>query len=193
MLLGYGRVSTTHQDLTRQIDALTAAGVDAERIYTDKKSGATAAARAGLEELLGYAREGDVIVAHTLDRLGRNLRDTLNLIHDLGARGIGVRTLADPIPVDTADESPMGQIAVALLALFAEMERVWNTERVAHARAAAAANGRQIGRARDVSDYRIKRAAALRGEGLSVEAVAERTGISKATLYRRWAELDAVD
>ncbi len=63
-------------------------------------------------------------MVHTLDRLGRTVRDTLNLIHDLAARGVGIRTLADPIKVDSSDpDDLMGQLAVVLLALFAQMER----------------------------------------------------------------------
>ena len=82
MELGYARVSTAKQDLDRQIDALRQVGIAAERIYVDKKSGATTE-RPGLTAALAYARQGDVIVVHTLDRLGRTVRDTLNLIHDL--------------------------------------------------------------------------------------------------------------
>jgi len=73
--LGYARVSTAKQDLERQIDALTAVGIARERIYLDKKSGA-AVDRPGLRAVLGFARRGDVIVVHTLDRLGRTVRDT---------------------------------------------------------------------------------------------------------------------
>jgi len=69
-------------------------GIPAERIYTDRKTGATVD-RDGLTALLGYARTGDTIVVHTLDRLGRNLREVLNLVHDLADRGVGVRSLAD--------------------------------------------------------------------------------------------------
>ncbi len=146
MDLGYARVSTTKQDLERQVDALTAAGVAPDRIWLDKKSGATTD-RPGLTALLPYARPGDVIVVHTLDRLGRTVRDTLNLIHDLTDRGIGLRNLADPIKVDTADPAdPMGQLAVVLLALFAQMERTYTVERATHARAVATANGRRVGR-----------------------------------------------
>jgi DNA invertase Pin-like site-specific DNA recombinase len=72
--------------------------------------------RPGLIELLKYARDGDTIVVHTLDRLGRNLREVLNLVHDLAAKGIGVRSLADPLAINTADEG-MGRIAFLLLAL----------------------------------------------------------------------------
>lgn len=187
-LLGYARVSTTRQELDRQLDALRRYGVAEARIYVDKKSGASTD-REGLAGVLDYSREGDTVVVHTLDRLGRNLRETLNLIHDLRARGIGVKTLADPLPIDTTDDSPMGEVAVALLALFAHMERVWNSERVAHARAVAEANGRQVGRPRTTSPARIKRSLKLRDEGKTVAEIAAETGISPATLYRRWAEL----
>src|SRR5439155_6291561 len=79
-------------------------------------------------------------------RLGRNLRQVLNLVHELaGRRGIGVRSLADPLPIDTADEG-MGRIAFLLLALFAEMERTFTAERAPHARAVAEAAGRRVGR-----------------------------------------------
>ena len=90
--------------------------------------------------MLGYARDGDVIVVHTLDRLGRTVREVLNLIHDLRERGIGVRNLADAIRVDSGNpDDPMAQLAVVLLALFAQMERTYTLERAAHARAVAAA------------------------------------------------------
>ena len=100
MQLGYARVSTSKQDLERQLDALAREGIPDERIYVDKKFGASTD-RPGLRALLGYARDGDVIVVHTLDRLGRTVRDTLNLIHDLAERGVGIRNLADPIRVDS--------------------------------------------------------------------------------------------
>ena len=80
--LGYARVSTTKQSLDRQLDALADRGIPDERIYTDKKTGATAE-RDGLKQLLAYARPGDTIVVYTLDRIGRNLREVLNLVHDL--------------------------------------------------------------------------------------------------------------
>ena len=102
--VGYARVSTTKQSLERQLDALTAAGIPANRIYTDKRTGATVD-RDGLTALLGYARDGDTIVVHTLDRLGRNLREVLNLVHELAERGIGVRSLADPLPINTAERA----------------------------------------------------------------------------------------
>ena len=98
--LAYCRVSTAKQDLDRQIDAARQVGIPPERIYVDKKSGATVD-RPALRAALDYARAGDVLVVHTLDRLGRTVRDTLNLIHELSERGIGVRKPRRPDPAST--------------------------------------------------------------------------------------------
>jgi len=182
--LGYARVSTVKQDLDRQIDALTTAGVPAERIYLDKKSGATVD-RPGLRKVIEYARDGDVIVVHTLDRLGRTVRDTLNLIHELAERGIGIRNLADPIKVDSSNPSdPMAQLAVVLLALFGQMERTYAIERAAHARAVATAKGRRIGRPVLVDAAKLEYAAHLRYSGDTIAQIVAKTGIARSSLYR---------
>ncbi len=192
MNLGYARVSTTHQDLDRQLDALSKHGIPDERIYTDKKTGATID-RPGFTEMLHYARTGDTIVATNLDRLGRNLRECLNIVHDLREQGIGIKTLRDPIPIDTADNSPMAELAVALLALFAHMERVFMRERAAHARAVAEANGRQPGRPRKLTAAQLTAAQAALNAGQPVEQVAAAFNVSRATLYRYLAEADQTE
>lgn len=182
--LGYARVSTTKQDLERQIHALTEAGVAPEQIYVDKKSGATTD-RPGLRALLGYAREGDMVVVHTLDRLGRTVRDTLNLVHDLSERGIGLRNLADPVRVDsTGPDDPMAQLTLLLLALFAQMERTYTLERAAHARAVATAKGRRVGRPSVVDPSKLGYATHLRDSGHSMAEIVAKTGITRSSLYR---------
>jgi len=180
--LGYARVSTTKQSLERQLDALTKHGIPTERIYVDKKTGANLE-RDGLTALLGYARAGDTIVVQTLDRLGRNLREVLNLVHDLAERGIGVRSLADPLPINTADHG-MGRIAFLLLALFAEMERTFTAERAANARAVAETTGRQIGRPIAHPAEKIEYARLLSAQGLTLGAISKKTGIPKTSLHR---------
>jgi len=186
MDLGYARVSTAKQDLDRQLDALAKAGIPAERIYLDKKSGAGATAnRPGLQAALGYARAGDVIVVHTLDRLGRTVRDTLNLIHELAERGVGVRNLADPIKVDSSNPNdPMAQLAVVLLALFGQMERTYTLERAAHARDVATAKGRRIGRPSVVDPDKLAYAVHLRDAGQTLAEIVAKTGITRSSLYR---------
>jgi DNA invertase Pin-like site-specific DNA recombinase len=180
--LGYARVSTTKQSLGRQLDALATAGIPDQRIYVDKKTGTTVD-RDGLNRLLAYARPGDTIVVHTLDRIGRNLREVLNLVHDLAEKGIGVRSLADPLLINTADEG-MGRIAFLLLALFAEMERTFTAERAAHARAVAEAAGRQIGRPVAHPEGKIEYARLLKAQGDSLGTIAAKTGIPKTSLHR---------
>src|ERR1700732_3579047 len=94
--LGYARVSTAHQSLDQQMDALTAAGVDAARVYTDKLSGtSTRQQRPGLAALLDYARQGDAIVVVGIDRLGRNAAEVMATIRDLGERGIVLRSIRE--------------------------------------------------------------------------------------------------
>jgi DNA invertase Pin-like site-specific DNA recombinase len=182
MDIGYARVSTAKQDLGRQLDALAAAGIT--KVFADKKSGATRN-RPGLQGALEHARADDVIVVHTLDRLGRTVRDTLNLMHELKERGVGVRTLADPLVIDTSDpESPMAQLAVVMLALFAEMERTYAAERAAHARAVATANGRRTGRPSVVDPDKLEHAVMLRGKGAPMREIVIKTGLARTTLYR---------
>jgi len=163
---------------------LTAVGIAPERIYLDNKSGA-AVDRPGLRAVLGFAQRGDVVVVHTLDRLGRTVRDTMNLIHELTERGVGVRNLADPIKVDSADpDDPMGQVAVALLALLAQMERTYTCERAAHARAVAAAHGRQVGRPSQLDPAVLAYAAHLRDAGHTMTQIVAETGMTRSSLYR---------
>ncbi|WP_045732618.1 recombinase family protein [Pseudarthrobacter chlorophenolicus] len=182
MEIGYARVSTAKQDLGRQLDALAVAGIT--KVFADKKSGATRD-RPGLQGALDHARAGDVIVVHTLDRLGRTVRDTLNLMHELKGRGVGVRTLADPLPIDTSDpDSPMAQLAVVMLALFGEMERTYATERASHARAVATAHGRRTGRPSVVDPDKLEHAAMLREKGIPMREIVSKTGLARTTLYR---------
>ncbi|MDP9988590.1 DNA invertase Pin-like site-specific DNA recombinase [Arthrobacter oryzae] len=170
--------------MTRQLDALATAGVASKHIYVDKKSGATRN-RPGLDEALRQARPDDVIVVHTLDRLGRTLRDTLNLLHELKDRGVGIRTLADPLNIDTSNpDGPMAQLAVVMLALFAEMERTYAAERAAHARSVAAAHGRHTGRPSVVDPDKLEHALMLRDKGVPVREIVTKTGLARTTLYR---------
>jgi DNA invertase Pin-like site-specific DNA recombinase len=113
------------------------------------------------------------------------VRDTLNMIHELSERGIGIRNLADPIKVDSCrPEDPMAQLAVMLLALFAQMERTYTMERAAHARAVATAKGRRVGRPVLVDRAKLQWAARLRESGDTVAEIIEKTGIPRTSLYR---------
>jgi len=107
------------------------------------------------------------------------------LIRQLTERGVGVRNLADPIKVDSADPAdPVGQLAVVLLALFAQMERTYTTERAAHARAVAAAHGRQVGRPSLLDPAVLAYAVHLRDAGHSMAQIVAKTGMTRSSLYR---------
>ena len=113
------------------------------------------------------------------------MRDTLNLIHDLQERGVGVRTLADPLKIDSSNpDDPMAQLAVVILSLFGQMERTYAIERAAHARAVAEAKGKRVGRPSVVDPDKLKYAEHLRNEGFSMSKIVEKTGITRSTLYR---------
>lgn len=117
--LGYARVSTAHQSLDQQSDALTAAGVDHSRIYAEKLSGtSTREQRPGLTALLDYARPGDCIVVTGIDRLGRNAAEVMTTIRELGERGIVLRSLREGI--DTSNAT--GRMVAGVLASLAELE-----------------------------------------------------------------------
>ena len=105
-ILGYARVSTTGQDLDAQLAALTAAGVDADRVFTDKLSGSAKTARPGLAAMLDYARAGDTVVVTAIDRLGRSVAEVTRTIAELCERRIILRALREGI--DTA--TPTGRL-----------------------------------------------------------------------------------
>ena len=188
----YARVSTTQQDLDRQLNALAKAGVDPMRIYSDKKSGATTD-RPGLIDVLDRLREGDVLVVYTLDRLGRTVRDVLNQIHDLREAGIGLRTVADAIPIDTSKPGDaMNDLAIVLLSLFAQMERTYAAERAAHARAVRAEKGQRTGRKiASNTERHLEWARHLRDvDHLTMAEITAKTGIPRTSLYRHFNRMD---
>lgn len=184
-VLGYARVSTGHQSLDQQVDALSAAGVDESRLYSDKLSGtSTREQRPGLAALLDYAREGDVIVVVGIDRLGRNAAEVMLTIRDLGQRGIVLRSLREGI--DTSNAT--GRMVTGVLASLAELELELGRERRAAAKAARKARGLPIGRPRKLSEAQLRQAEQMRAAGEPVPEIATTLGVSPPTLYRLLAE-----
>ena len=136
-LIGYARVSTTDQILDLQIDALKAAGVRAEDIYTDRMSGGRSD-RPGLKEALAAAAGGDTLVVWKLDRLGRSVSHLAAIVQTLGGRGIGFRSLTEA--VDTTTTS--GRLLLHVLAAVAEAERSMASDRIRAGMASLRARGR---------------------------------------------------
>src|SRR5262245_41729564 len=183
--LGYARVSTGHQSLDQQVDALTAAGVDDNRIYSDKLSGSsTREQRPGLAALLDYAREGDAIVVVGIDRLGRNAAEVMATIRELGERGIVLRSLREGI--DTSNAT--GRMVAGVLASVAELELELGRERRAAAREARKARGQSIGRPKALDQSKVALAQRMHASGESASTIATTLGVSRATVYRVLAE-----
>jgi DNA invertase Pin-like site-specific DNA recombinase len=183
--LGYARVSTLHQALDQQVDALSEAGVTLDRIYSDKLSGASARERRpGLDALLDYAREGDVIVVVGIDRLGRDAAEVMNTIRELTGRGVVLQSLREGI--DTSNAA--GRMVAGVLASLAELELELGRERRAAARAARRARGQPLGRPKVLDDSKQALARRMHDSGEPASSIASALGVSRATIYRVLAE-----
>jgi DNA invertase Pin-like site-specific DNA recombinase len=177
-------VSTGHRSLDQQVDALTAAGVEPNRIYRDKLSGpSTREQRPGLAALLDYARAGDAIVG--IDRLGRNAAEVIATIRELGDRDIVLRSIREGI--DTSNAT--GRMVAGVLASLAELELELGRERRAAAREARRARGQAIGRPKALDKPQSELARRMHASGESVGTIATTLGVSRATVYRVLAEL----
>ena len=180
MKVGYARVSTREQTLDLQTDALKKAGCT--KIYTETVSGAKAE-RPALAKLLDNVRAGDVLVIWKLDRLGRSLKNLIEIVSDLIQRKVGLKSLNDPIDTTTSH----GRLTFNLFAALAEFERDIIRERTNAGLTAARARGRTGGRPKGLSEGAEQTACAaetLYREGkLSSQQIADRLRISKSTLY----------
>jgi DNA invertase Pin-like site-specific DNA recombinase len=183
--LGYARVSTGHQSLDQQLDALTAAGVEPNRVYSDKLSGAsTREERPGLAALLDYARPGDAIVVAGIDRLGRNAAEVMATIRELGQRNMVLRSLREGI--DTSNAT--GRMVAGVLASLAELELELGRERRAGAREPRRARGQAIGRPKALDKSKAALAHRMHSRGEPASTIAAALGVSRATVYRVLAD-----
>ena len=185
MLIGYARISKADgsQSLDLQRDALSAAGVPAERIYEDQAYGARDD-RPGLESCLRSLRDGDVLVVWKLDRLGRTLTHLVNTVRDLSDRGVGLRVLTGQgAEIDTT--TPAGRMIFGIVATLAEFERDLIRERTMAGLAAARARGRKGGRKFALTKAQVRLVqAAMANRDTSVATLAAELGVKPVTLDR---------
>lgn len=175
-LLGYARVSTSHQKLTVQITELKSVGVRDDRIFTDMKSGATDE-REGLQQLLTRAEKDDIIICTKMDRLGRNTADMIHIVDACYKKGIAIRFLENGL----STEGTMGKMVIQILAAVAEAERERILERTNEGRIAAMASGVRFGRKPHPA---ASSALTLIKQGESARFVQQKTGISRSTYFR---------
>jgi len=178
MLIGYARVSTQDQKPRLQLDALKGAGC--ERIFEEKTSGAQRE-RPALKEAIAFLREGDTLVVWKLDRLARSLRQLIDTIETLEARGIGLRSLTENIDTTTSG----GRLVFHIFGALAEFERSIIRERTVAGLASARVRGRLGGRPRAMTPEDVAVAKTLlANREISVKEIARRQGVSVSTLYK---------
>ena len=179
MLLGYARVSKADdQDTAAQVGSLTAAGC--ARVFEERASGGRWD-RPELHRLLDQLRKGDTLVVWKLDRLARSMKQLIETVDQLKARGIGFRSLTEAIDTTTA----AGELFFHIFGALAQFERSIIRERTNAGLKAALARGRKGGRRPKVKEDDIRAALALLNDPqISVRSAAKRLGLSVSTLYR---------
>ncbi|MFJ3812303.1 recombinase family protein [Streptomyces sp. NPDC090073] len=184
MRIGYGRVSTRDQNPDAQEDALKAAECD--QVFVDKASGKLAS-RPELDKALIAAREGDEFVITKLDRLGRSLKNLIELSEKLNERGVNLVVLDQAIDTST----PSGRMFFHILGAVAEFERALTAERTRDGLAAARARGRVGGRKQALKPRQAQLAQQMYDElgedgkrKHTVQDIADELGVARTTIYR---------
>lgn len=175
--IGYIRVSGIEQNTSRQLN-----DIQLDRIFKDQASGKNRD-RPELTAMLQFAREGDVVFVHSMDRLARNLDDLRTLVRSLTQQGVRLVFVKENLTFSSED-SPMSQLMLSIMGAFAEFERSLLLERQREGIALAKARGAYKGRKRKFSTEEVK---ALKGRVESGETkaqIARDLGISRETLYR---------
>lgn len=181
MKVGYSRVSTNEQDVEAQHAFLRAAGVDEERIYTDVGFTGKNAQREGLRQALAAVRDGDTLVVPKMDRLARNVEDTLQIVRELTERGVIFQmghTVYDP-------HDPWSKLFLTFLAAIAEAEGGWISLRTQEAMARPSVRAKLKGRQPAISPKTDAAIAKALDEGeQSASDIAAMFRISRSGVYR---------
>jgi len=175
--VGYTRVSSLDQNLDRQLD-----GIPLDKTFAESVSGKDTQ-RPQLKALLGFVRDGDAVIVHSMDRLARNLDDLRAIVRTLTAHGVRVEFVKEQLTF-TGDDSPMANLLLSVMGAFTEFERALIRERqregIALAKQRGAYRGRRKALTTDQMHQLTRRAAA--GEPKSV--LAREFNISRETVYQ---------
>lgn len=179
--IGYARVSTAAQNIDSQIDALYAFGC--KKVFSDKESGVKTE-RPGWQQLLNYIREGDILVITELSRMTRSLKHLLQVVEELGNRGVDIVSLREHIDTSTAT----GRCFVSIMGAISQMERELKSERAAAGREAAKARGKTGGRPR-IETRKLEQARILyENSDQTAAEVCQSIGIGRRTLFSYLAQ-----
>lgn len=174
--IGYVRVSTEAQRTERQLD-----GVPLDRTFEDKVSGKSTE-RPQLAAMMAYARQGDMVIVHSMDRLARNLRDLLALVRQLTEKGVKVEFRKENL-VFSGEDSPMATLTLQMMGAFAEFERSLILERQREGIALAKARKAFKGRKESLTLEQKKEVRRKAGEGVSKAKLAKDYSVSRTTIY----------
>lgn len=180
--VGYIRVSTTDQNVSRQLD-----GVALDKVFTDKLSGKDTN-RPQLQAALNHLREGDTFYCHSFDRLARNLSDLNKIVIDLAKKQVTVKFIMESLtfePQAGGGLTPYNELFLQLMGAFAQFERANMLERqregIVKAKQAGKYKGRKPISLKPEQLQLIKEAIA---KGSNKSAIAKQLNISRATLYK---------
>lgn len=185
MNIGYARVSSVGQSLDMQLEKLTAFGC--EKVFQEKKSGASTRKREAVNDALEFCREGDVLVVTKLDRLARSMFDLQAIVATLERKKVDLVVLDQKIDTTT----PTGRLTFHLLGAVAEFERELIAERRNDGIASALAKGVKFGRREKLTQNQVEELRDARRAGEARAALQARFGISKSTFYRLTEPSDA--
>jgi DNA invertase Pin-like site-specific DNA recombinase len=180
MKYGYARVSTDDQNTALQLAELKKAGCRIDHVFTDDGISGVAAKRPALLRCLKILKAGDTLIVWKLDRLGRSLRDLIQMLDDLKYRGVKFRSLTEAIDTDT----PTGRAMWQMIGVLAELERSLITERTRAGVKAARRRGVKFGRKYKLSPDQIAHARKLVEGGEQMKDVARLLSVDRVTLYR---------
>ena len=175
--IGYIRVSSYDQNPDRQLEHL-----QVDRQFIDKASGKDTV-RPQLDAMLAFAREGDTVVVHSMDRLARNLDDLRRLVQQLTKRGIRIEFVKECLTF-TGEDSPMANLLLSVMGAFAEFERALIRERQREGIALAKQRGAYRGRKKALVDDQVAELRRRSGAGEQKSTLAREFGISRETLYQ---------
>ena len=175
--IGYVRVSSFDQNPERQLEL-----VHVDKVFTDKASGKDTQ-RPQLDALLGFVREGDTVVVHSMDRLARNLDDLRSLVQRLTQRGVHIEFVKEHLSF-TGEDSPMANLMLSVMGAFAEFERALIRERQREGIALAKLRGAYRGRRKALAPERIAELRHRAASGEKKAQLAREFSISRETLYQ---------
>ncbi|MDT2525125.1 recombinase family protein [Enterococcus raffinosus] len=194
MKIAYARVSATDQNLNRQIESLKKFG--AQKIFVEKKSGATIEQRSVFQEALNFVREDDTFMVEAIDRLGRNYDEIIQSVNFFKQHNIKLVITSLPIMTEAIGNPLLDRfikdLIIQILAMISEQERTESKRRQAQGIAIAKRNGIYKGRPKLYSptaknpQRRIIYHNIIEelNKGTSISKIANKYGVTRQTVYR---------